>query len=102
MTYIERELICRRLVLAFVNGAVDANAFVKNYMDQWRADRDEEWARARSVESMSFEERTVCEMLDRAFTACDCYEPTPVKDFEISAEQLRMEMIELFKLGTEA
>jgi len=88
MTYLERESICRRLVIAFVNGFLDANAFVRKYMDQWRADRDAEWARARSVESMSSEERYSCGLLDRAFTANDCYEPTPVKDFEISAKQL--------------
>lgn len=66
----------------FIRENLPAGTFVEAFMKEWRKDRDE----------ATRHDPRFQRLLDRIFTACDCYEPQPALPIEIDAEQLRREV----------
>ena len=56
--------------------------FIDRFMNQWKTDRE------KNEDNDSRFQR----LIDRIFTTCDCYSPTPEGQFEIDEKQLRNEI----------
>ena len=80
----------------FVQDSLTADEFMKQFMDRWSRDRDAQWEQVNAGRVTSLAERELSEVLDQVFTACDCYTPTPANLFDISAEEFKREVLELY------
>jgi len=96
MTYLRNEQIYRDLMARFSCGLLHADEFMKLFMEQWNSDRDEQWTKIHSGESIARDEQVLSAILDQVFTACDCYTSAPSAPTDISAEQFQAEVAELF------
>ena len=94
-TYLKNEELYREFVRAYLAQDMDAESFVKKFINQWKADRDDQWAEINSGKKYSEEESGFCEALDQIFTACDCYDPEPEERHEINNTQLMSEVSQL-------
>ncbi|NNG22939.1 hypothetical protein HGB41_07980 [Massilia sp. ML15P13] len=81
----------------FIRMSLDADEFTCQFLQQWRSDRDAQWAAISQGIKVSTEERAFSDIVDRAFIAVDCYSPTPSHTLHLSAVRLRVEISELFK-----
>lgn len=72
----------KRIFDDYLSNKSDVNSFIDNFMNQWRADRDN------SVNNDGRFQR----IIDRIFTNCDCYTEAPQGEFEISEKSLKEEL----------
>jgi len=76
------------LVKSFLNKRLSANEFANAYMELWKFERDAELLQTDSQE--------LSECLSSVFCLADLYEPnTDREDYELSEEQLRIEIEKL-------
>ena len=94
-TYLKNEKLYREIVRAFLERDVDAGSFVEKFINQWKIDRDNQWAELENGKKPSEKESEFCGALDKIFTACDCYDPKPEEKHEINDAQLLSEVREL-------
>lgn len=97
MAYLGNESKYKDLMGRFVQGVMSGDEFSAVYMEQWKVDRDEQWAAIDADQATTKAEAVLCNLLDEAFTACDCYAPYPEGKFQISADQLRLEIAALYE-----
>jgi hypothetical protein len=83
-------------MLAFIQGSLCVAEFERKFIDQWRSDRDAEWVSIKSGAVFNAADCELGRILDQAFTAVDCYTGNPQNAIDISEEQLRSEIKELF------
>lgn len=74
----------QRIMFRFLRHQSTVNEFVEEFMTRWKLDRDA------PVQDEKFRD-----MIDRLFTSCDCYRPSPLEAWEISEEELRAEVKKL-------
>jgi hypothetical protein len=124
MNHIEREQQYLELIQQFLRSEIESKTFCDNFFRSRRKDRESDDARSASwperydlqlINQLQREELTkeefsqkwtelwgyedyvdFYEMLDRVFTACDCYSPSPSEIWEIDEKQLMSEIKELF------
>lgn len=96
MPYLSNEHLYRNLMQNFTYRSLGVAEFEQRFFDQWRADRDAQWKAIKSGNGVNADERELCEVLDQAFTALDCYTPNPTHALHISEAQLRSEITHLF------
>lgn len=92
MSYLEHESIYRELVSRFLQKTTSVGDFIPQYLAQWKADRDAQWARVKAGQSVTPEESALSAILDPIFTACDAFDPSPKTEYEIDEEQLTKEI----------
>jgi hypothetical protein len=92
MSYLEHESIYRELVSQFLRKTIPVDEFIPRYFAQWKADRDAQWSRVEAGERITPEESEISRVLDRIFSACDAYDPSPRSEYEIDEGQLAMEI----------
>lgn len=76
-----------KLMHAFVDGRIDAATFERDYSRMWRQRRD--------ADKQALLDPSVEAVLDRAFTACDCFRPegSGVRTaWDIDEKQFRLEI----------
>jgi hypothetical protein len=66
--------------------------FVDQYFALWKRDRDAQWEYVNRGNALNPQEQSLCDFLDRIFTACDCYSDRPENPHDISETQLREEI----------
>ncbi len=91
-TYLVHESKYYSIIASFLLEEISGSVFVENFMKQWRIDRDNQWEEIRSGTQPSTEEYEFCGMLDRIFTACDCFTENPDSEYDIDEIQLRTEV----------
>ena len=117
MSYAANEAFYLKLIQQLLSAELNGEAFCHEFMRQWRIDRDEEykkrdaWPERYDLQLIAAHQRgeltdeeyhrqwvelwgyteyqTLCEMLDRIFTACDCFHTVPEGQFEIDEGQLK-------------
>src|SRR4029077_15910155 len=75
------------LMQSFVDGRIDAATFERDYIRMWRQRRD--------ADEEALLDPSVERVLDRAFTACDCFRPEDggVRTaWDIDEKQFRLEI----------
>ena len=92
MSYLLHESLYQGLIARFIQSDLDAESFVDSFFEQWRADRDAQFASLESGQVICPEEENLCEVIDQIFTACDCFCSPPNSVGAIDAEQLRAEV----------
>lgn len=92
----KRERIYLQVVQSFLQGQLPVDDFVRDFMHQWREDRDAEWKLLDVKSTSTAETDEFSAAVDQAFTACDCFSNAPSNEFEISEAQLRLELGNLF------
>lgn len=90
------ERIYLQVVQSFLQGQLPVDAFVREFMNQWRQDRDADWKLLEGASTSALQANEFSAALAQAFTACDCYSHEPNNEFEISETQLRLELQGLF------
>lgn len=80
------------LVQAFLDGHTSVDDFVRDFMSQWREDRDEGWVLTECLSSSTVHSDEFSAAVDQAFAACDCFSHEPINGFQISEAQLRIEL----------
>jgi len=102
MTFQRNKRIYLQIVQNFLQGQLPVDDFIRDYMRQWREDRDAEWKALGGAPALETSTSKFNEATDRAFTACDCYSPNPINQFDISKAQLRAELQGLFGVALRA
>ena len=125
MSYNKNERLYLSIIQQFLSAELDGEAFCRAFMGQWKADRDEQdalmeswperydlhlieaWERGALTDQEFHHKWTelwgytkyepLLEMLNRVFTACDCFYPIPEGQFEIDEDQLKREVAELVR-----
>ena len=92
LTYLAHENDYRSLVSKFVSSQIDPRSFVAQYFALWKRDRDAQWEHVHRGNTLDPQEQSLCDFLDRIFTACDCYSDRPETQYDISETQLREEV----------
>ena len=72
----------KTLIDHFLKGTNSVDEFISAYFEKWKRDRDE---------NVVYDDRFQ-RMIDRIFTSCDCYDPSPEGSFAISEQDLRDEI----------
>ncbi|MBW7914273.1 MAG: hypothetical protein H3C54_11405 [Taibaiella sp.] len=76
------ETTYKHILDLFLTRQIDVKIFIDQYFAQWESDRDN---------AVSFDPKFE-RMIGRIFTSCDCYSEDPENPYEISEEQLRLEI----------
>jgi hypothetical protein len=125
VSYAANELLYLNLIRELLCAKLDGETFCGAFMRQWKADRDEQIAKSESwperydlqlieayqrgaltaeefhrkwAELWGYTEYdSLCEMLDRVFTVCDCFAPAPEGPCEVSEDQLKQEVSEILR-----
>jgi hypothetical protein len=85
----------RAIVCRFIAREVNVESFITQYFTLWKRHVEMEWAFIDGGGKLL--DNPLRGVLDRIFTAADCYRRIPENWWEISEEQLRAEIFELAK-----
>jgi hypothetical protein len=122
VSYLTNQEPFLKLIRQFLNSNLNGETFCHEFMNLWRNDRDQQYAQRNTwkerfdiqlIEAYSRKQLTdeefsrkweelwgygeyepLSEMLDKDFTACDCFSSLPENEFEIDEAQLKKEVAE--------